>query len=159
MSNFSKYTNSMNQNTLSMLKVDLPNLCCCINAHFVTRTLPFIGLQSIPQAPDYIKGFCNLYGKSVMVIDLASYLGLSEAIHYSLNTPLVICSYANKSLGFIVENIHGIIKIEASKIQLTDDFQYNSPVFSGTVITEEGSAMVLNMERLFEIYMNPIKGS
>ncbi|NOQ36377.1 MAG: hypothetical protein GQ569_10870 [Methylococcaceae bacterium] len=152
MSNPLKNVDLIQQNIAPMLKFSLPNLSCCINAHFVIRTLPFISLQPIPKAPEYIQGLCNLYGQSVMVIDLAKYIGLDEPINYSLNTPLIICSYNERLLGFIVENVDGIIKVDTDNIQLADEFQHNSPVFSGTLITEGHSIMVLKIEKLFDCH-------
>lgn len=153
MSNPLKDASAAKQDIIPMLKIDLPGLCCCINAHFVVRTLPFVSLQAIPRTPEYIKGFCNLYGQSVMVVDLAKYLGLDSDIHYTLNTPLIICSDGSRLLGFIVENVHGIIKVKADNIQLIDEFQHNSPVFAGTVITEKDTVMVLKIERLFDCHI------
>ncbi|MDQ7089868.1 MAG: chemotaxis protein CheW [Methylococcales bacterium] len=136
-----------------MLEVDLPNIYCCIDAHSIVRTLPFVSLQPIPQTDTYIKGFCNLYGKSVIVIDLANYLGLEQEINYSLDTPLIICSHHQKYLGIIVENINGIIKIDPNKVQLANEFKHKSPIFSGTIVTDKETRIILKIDLLFEHYM------
>jgi len=58
-----KKDNLLIENSVYMLEIDLPNVYCCIDMCSIIRTLPFIRLQSIPQASDYIKGYYNLCRK------------------------------------------------------------------------------------------------
>jgi purine-binding chemotaxis protein CheW len=64
----------------------------------------------VPNAPDYVVGVINLRGKVIPIIDLRLRLGLPRK-SYEKDTRIVVVEIDSKVLGFIVDSVNEVIRI------------------------------------------------
>jgi purine-binding chemotaxis protein CheW len=64
----------------------------------------------VPNAPEYVVGVINLRGKVIPIIDLRLRIGLQKKI-YEKDTRIVVVEIDNKVLGFIVDSVNEVIRI------------------------------------------------
>jgi purine-binding chemotaxis protein CheW len=67
----------------------------------------------VPNAPDYVVGVINLRGKVIPIIDLRLRLGLPRK-NYEKDTRIVVVEIDSKVLGFIVDSVNEVIRINKS---------------------------------------------
>ncbi|WP_077036126.1 chemotaxis protein CheW [Pelomonas sp. KK5] len=113
----------------------VPGLHLCLPLECVTRVLPIMALQELPQAPPWVLGLLNLGGEILPVLDLA--LWLQRPAHaYDLDTPVLLCSDGRRSAGLLVQRVDGVGPLD-------DADRRGRPLAAG----EQGSPFVCVFER------------
>jgi purine-binding chemotaxis protein CheW len=79
----------------------------------IERMLP---ITRVPNTPDFVKGVVNLRGVVVPVIHLASRFGLEES-ELTDNSRIIMISYGDLDVGFIVDSANDVIDVDADTIQ------------------------------------------
>lgn len=72
----------------------------------------------IPNTPDYIEGLINLRGKVHTIFNLRKKFKLPVK-EYDDNTKIVITNTNNLNLGFVVDEVNEIIKVDDDQIEET----------------------------------------
>ncbi len=83
---------------------------------FVKEIVGVPKITHIPEMPSYMKGTVNLRGIVFPVIDLRVRFGFSET-QYTDRTCVVVIEFGNKSIGFIVDEVHESIEIRPENIE------------------------------------------
>src|ERR1017187_1660807 len=99
------------QNTFQLLALKVANIQACIDLSNVERTFSLVDVKAMPGSAPYVVGILNHSGNSLPVIDLAIRLGLLSA-PYQLDTPIMICTHEQKSIGVIVQDIVGVLAVD-----------------------------------------------
>ena len=53
-----------------VLRVRIKDVLCAIDLRWVERVVPMVALQAVPGAPNYLIGFMDYHGSSILVVDL-----------------------------------------------------------------------------------------
>jgi purine-binding chemotaxis protein CheW len=106
----------------------------------------------IPRCPDYILGLISLRGEIVPVIDMKRRLSLGEA-SVEGEPMIVIVSRGEESVGFLVENISGIIRVPEDALEETPDIvpPDKAEFLRGVVQSGERLVTLLNTGRLLDV--------
>lgn len=116
-----------------------------IDATFVVEVIPLKELTPLPCSPSFILGIINVRGKVLSVINMKTFLGLSEKGLTNLNRVIII-KRSNIEMGILVDEIIGNV------IVYPDHLQPVMPTITGarreylTGITENRS-LVFNIEK------------
>ena len=91
------------------------------NAMKVTRT---------PHMPSGVAGIVSLRGHIIPVLDLASFMKLENAREH-VRTAMMVTEYSRHTLGFLVQNVNQIIRVDWNKVHAPE----NSLAGSSNMIT------------------------
>lgn len=79
---------------------------------------PFI--TRAPNMPSGVEGLISLRGNVIPVLSLAKILGLARP-GQPLGTSMMVTEYSKRTLGFIVESVDRIIRVEWDKVRAPDN--------------------------------------
>lgn len=74
-------------------------------------------ITHIPEAPGFIEGVINLRGRVLAVIALAKQFGLPDEKELPKTARIMVVEIHNTSLGLIVDEVPGVIKISEEEIE------------------------------------------
>jgi purine-binding chemotaxis protein CheW len=129
------------------------NIHMCVDLNYVNSVLPLVWLEPVPNAPIYIVGLLNRAGKSLPVLDLTLRLELKRTKHYSLNTSIVICSYADQQMGLLVDYIIGLVNINPNNLQMRADLEQKNSYFTASTPIDAQLALLINMPQVLTIQL------
>lgn len=87
----------------------------------VREIIGIMGITTVPQTPDYMKGVINLRGKVIPVIDLRLKFSMTEAEH-TQETCIIVVEVGNALVGIVVDNVSEVLDIKAGDIEKTPEF-------------------------------------
>ena len=142
------------RDSFQLLTIKVANVLACIDLTHVERTFSLVDIKPMPGSAPYVVGILNYAGSSLPVIDLAIRLGLPSA-NYQLDTPIMVCTDGQKSVGVIVQDIVGVQAVDMQEFQLADELGSFGSAFTASVHTEPGLAFMLNVPWLTqsELYL------
>ena len=73
-------------------------------------------ITRMPNVPSYVVGVINLRGKVIPIISLRNKFGLMECEN-SITTRIMVMDVHNQLIGFIVDSVSEVIRINDSEIQ------------------------------------------
>lgn len=76
----------------------------------VQEIIRMVEITRVPNAPIFVKGVINLRGKVIPIIDLRSRMGVPSK-EIGKNTRIIVVELDNKIIGFIVDNVNEVIRI------------------------------------------------
>lgn len=79
----------------------------------VVELVPYVSLQSLPKAPDYIPGLMNYRGKIVPVVDLAMLIS-DKPVKQLMSSRIILIKpikTENRYIGLLAENVTETIKV------------------------------------------------
>jgi len=139
------------EDVMSLLRFKAAGIEMCIALRNVTKVLPIMELQMIPDAPGYFKGLMNLHGCCIPIIDFAERLGITgKAALYTIETPIILCEVMNRKVGLIVDEISGVTMVNKSKLQLHAEFQEGMHHFLAVVNEGNRPALLVNTESIIK---------
>jgi two-component system, chemotaxis family, chemotaxis protein CheV len=106
----------------------------------VSKT-PFI--TKAPNMPAGVEGLISLRGNVIPVLSLAKILGLGEASD-PLGGSMMVTEYSKRTLGFLVDEVDRIIRVEWDKVRTPDNVSSNVHSFI-TAITELGDGKLVSI--------------
>ncbi len=117
---------------------------------FVTEIISMQSVNTLPEAPDYVKGIINLRGKIIPVIDMHCRLNRKD-MTYTDRTCIVVVETDRLNIGLIVDSVTEVLMIEekdiapAPQIKTADSNGYLSGIgkVSGQV------KLLLDCDKLF----------
>lgn len=136
------------QTKLQIIHFTVENVHLCIDLQFINKIIILPMLKSVPGCPNYLAGLLNMASKSIPVIDLAIRLGLHRRKKYSLETPILICSYSDRETGLIVDSIGGLKLIAEGILQMRDEFNDPHLPFHGVLPIDGQLALLIDMKRI-----------
>lgn len=129
----------------------------CVPLKNVTKVVPIVQLGYVPGGPDYLRGLMMLNGQSLPVIDLAHRLNQKNPNHYTLDTPILICTANEKLVGVIVDTVDGISDVHEGHMQMRPMFKEDgAPPFTAAIETEKGLSLLLDIEKILNIDFSAI---
>ena len=91
----------------------------------VKEIIGIMGITTVPQTPDYVKGVINLRGKVIPVVDLRLKFGM-EAMEYTERTCIIVVEMEDDKrkiqMGIVVDAVSEVMNIKAGDIEDTPNF-------------------------------------
>src|SRR5208337_798168 len=106
----------MSEESLQLVTFRLGNEEFGVGIKKVQEINRMIDITKIPNAPPYVEGVVNLRGKIVPIVSLRTKLGF-EQIEYDKMTRIMVVEVEGKVLGFIVDSVFEVLRIEDPKIE------------------------------------------
>jgi purine-binding chemotaxis protein CheW len=115
-------------------------------------------LYYIPRAPEYFRGAINYHGSILPVLDLPSYLGITERTR---DPRVIVLAFDICRLALAVAGVHKIISVNPESIQEAGKEEGMASIYVRTIIRrEEDNALIelLDVAQLLSSLENPRKG-
>lgn len=125
----------------------------CVPLDYVSKVLPLMTLQPVPGAPPYLRGLMNLHGTSIPVMDLAARLGHTTSQSYTLDTPILMCSYEGRHAGLIISEVQEVRSIDNRERQINDVLSEGNLPFLAVFNSRHGLALMLDIQKVLDIGM------
>ena len=87
---------------------------------WVREIIRYLQITTVPNTPDFVEGVINLRGRVIPVIDLRKRLNLPTKKEEK-QTRILNIEIDNKLVGFIVDEVTGVITIPSNIIEKTPD--------------------------------------
>jgi len=106
-------------------------------------------ITQIPNSQSTVKGVVNLRGSVIPVVSLREKLNFSEKEHNS-NTRIIVVEYQNKSIGFIVDEVNEVLRIESSIIEKPPEMTttVESAYINGVAKLENRLLILLDLDKI-----------
>lgn len=78
-------------------------------------------ITSVPNSPEFVEGVINLRGNIIPVIDLRKRLHLFRGKQTGLKTWVLILSIGDRVVGFVVDRVTDVLKIQEESIEPPPD--------------------------------------
>lgn len=139
---------------LRVLHFLLEDTRLCIDLQYLDKILPLVLLEPVPNSPAYVTGLLNLAGKTIPVIDLAIRLGMQRSTPYSVDVPILLCSYQTYQACFVVDHILEMEQVDPMSLQMHDDFDNPDSFFCGAIAANENMSLLIDISRILPIEIN-----
>lgn len=108
-----------------------------------------ISLTKVPQSPEGVEGVINLRGRIIPVLDLRIRFGL-EASNLDEHSRIIVVEVQNTTLGFIVDSVHEVLRINRSIIEPTPQMttSIDSSFVAGVAKLEDRLLILLSLDSL-----------
>ena len=116
----------------------------CIQLDYVKEVLKNTTITHVPGTPSFIEGIMNLRGDYITVINLRDFLDMPSPKQASNKNPVIIVSYNDFELAFLIDKINELFEIQEDKI-----FNTNESYFSNEFIHNDAPFTILNVEKIF----------
>lgn len=128
----------------------LSNEKYAINIMSVEEILRKIEITPVPNAPAFIEGIINIRGKVVPVVDLKKKLNIGIS-NDDNNVRIIITNLKNKRVGFLVDAVDAVVRIERDLIEHAPALSVNvdSDYITGVAKTENGMVILLDINKIF----------
>jgi purine-binding chemotaxis protein CheW len=92
----------------------------CVDINQVVEIIRLQTIIKVPDAPSFVEGITNLRGTVIPIIDLKKRfnLPLSEK---NENNRIIVVNVTERSVGFIVDSVTEVLRVEDSTIQEAPD--------------------------------------
>ena len=110
-------------------------------------------IERIPKCADYLLGILNLRGTLVTVVDLKKRLGF-DASTITKDSRIIIVEYQKRSIGFLVDRVHEIMKLEKQCI-IEPPVGVNTirqEIIEGIGKTEGGEIILPSLSKILEFH-------
>jgi purine-binding chemotaxis protein CheW len=140
----------MNDESLQLVTFRLQDEEFGIDIKRVHEINRIIDVTKIPNAPSYIEGIINLRGKIIPVVSLRSKLGFDQA-EYDKMTRIMVVEIESKVLGFIVDSVSEVLRIEDPKIEAPPSITgaNDAGYIKGVINLADRILILLDLDTLF----------
>ncbi len=140
----------MNDESLQLVTFRLQDEEFGIDIKRVHEINRIIDVTKIPNAPSYIEGIINLRGKIIPVVNLRSKLGFDQA-EYDKMTRIMVVEIEGKVLGFIVDSVSEVLRIEDPKIEAPPSITgaNDAGYIKGVINLADRILILLDLDTLF----------
>lgn len=110
-------------------------------------------ITRVPHVPPYVKGVINLRGVITPILDLRIRFDM-EPVEYNQNTRIIIVTWENKEVGFIVDEANDVINIQEKNIEPQPDVVGNiqQNYITGVVKVADRLLIILKLETILKEY-------
>lgn len=121
-----------------------------VDIMYIEEIIRMVEITQVPRAPEFVEGIINIRGKVIPVVDLKKKLNLGS-ISQDQNTRIIITNIKNRKIGFIVDSVNEVIRIDDS---LIDDapavtMTMDSSYIKGVAKTVQGLIIILDITKVF----------
>lgn len=134
--------------SMTLLHFMVHDLQCCLHVQDVSRMMSLMDVQAIPGDSSYLLGMMNLHGDSVPVIDLGLRIGHQQVSPYTIDTPIILCSYKGQNIGMVVTEILEIVDCDSQALQVRPEYKESAQPYQAIVNTGDGLSLLLDIERV-----------
>jgi len=106
-------------------------------------------VTAVPNSPEFVEGVLNLRGNIVPVIDLRKRLNLYDEETSQKKSWVLILNIENRVVGFIVDHVTEVLKIEEDSIETAPDIivaGLESQYIQGVCKIENGLIIILDFD-------------
>jgi purine-binding chemotaxis protein CheW len=109
-------------------------------------------IVKVPNTPDYIEGLLSLRGKVYTIFNLRKKFHLPN-VEFNENTKIVIVNINSTMVGFIVDEVKEIIKIEDDDINANSDTvaSLSKKFLAGAAKVEERIILILDLSQTLSL--------
>ena len=108
-------------------------------------------VTKIPKAEDFVEGIINLRGEVIPVIDLRKKFKMKE-IEKTDYTRIIIGEINKKKIGFVVDNVREVMRVEKSKLSNISNFDMeNNELINSVYKKDERMILMLNFDKLLDV--------
>ncbi len=106
-------------------------------------------ITDMPNSPDFVEGIVNLRGRIIPVIDLKKRLKMKEK-EYDNSTRIIVVELAGKTIGFIVDEVSEVLRIESSITEAPPDMVagINSDYITAVAKLEDRLLILLDLNKV-----------
>ena len=123
-----------------------------VNINEVREIVRMEQITKIPNTEQYIKGVINLRGGIIVIIDLATKLGLA-AKEADKNTRIIVIEMEKNTVGMIVDSATEVLRINEDKIQPPPKIieqKINADYIEGVGILGERLLILLDLVKVLQ---------
>lgn len=120
----------------------------------IDHVLEIIRLESItriPNAPEFVKGVINLRGGIIVIVDLATKLGIPKKENDD-DTRIIVVKSGKDMVGVIVDCAKEVLRVNDKFIKPPPGVvtkKISSDYLNGVAVLDERLIILLNMEKVF----------
>jgi len=103
----------------------LNNQLCGADTSQIQEIIKYQDVSKVPDLPEFVDGIINLRGKVVPVINLNKRFRLGD-IDITGKTKIIIAKTENSLIGFIVNDVIGILRFSDEDIEMTPGVVLNN---------------------------------
>lgn len=117
---------------------------------FVTEIIGIQAITQVPELPDYVKGFINLRGKIIPVIDLRLRF-IKPPADYSDRTCIIVIEICEISVGLIVDTVADVVSIADDCIVPSPDRKigFTNKYIKGVGKVHDEVKLLIDCDKLF----------
>ncbi len=115
----------------------------------VQEIIRTVDITRVPKSPGFVEGVINLRGKIVPVIDLRKRFGI-EKKPYDNETRIVVVELPDKVVGFLVDRVKEVIRVEKSVIEPPPELATNANAnyITGVAKLQDRLLILLDLEKV-----------
>lgn len=121
----------------------------CLDILKVQEIRGYVGVTTIANMPNYIKGVVNLRGEVVPILDLRIKLHF-ENVAYNEFTVVIILNLGGHHVGIVVDSVSDVIALDVDQIQDLPEMLscMDTRFMTGVVTIEAHTFVLLDIEKL-----------
>lgn len=117
----------------------------------ISKVISLPKLTLAPTGPDYVIGLLNLAGTVIPVIDLSMRLSVSNPLHYSIDTPILVCKTSQgQEFGILVESVDDIAKVTKEMIQTDVAESKKNQIVDAAIKFKDSISLLINVNYLLD---------
>lgn len=119
----------------------------------IEEILRMTEITPVPKAPEFIEGIVNIRGRVIPVVDLKKKLNIGTVTN-SQTSRIIITNINNKKIGFLVDEVEEVLRIESGLIENAPALAVNidSNYINGVAKTDKGMIILLDINKIFSPY-------
>lgn len=119
--NIDEVEDSEDEGLMQLVGFGVANEKFGVDILMVQEILRSAEVTAVPNSPEFVEGVLNLRGNIVPVIDLRKRLNLYDEESSQKKSWVLILNIDNRVVGFIVDHVTEVLKIEEKKIESAPD--------------------------------------
>ncbi|MCW8911507.1 MAG: chemotaxis protein CheW [Gammaproteobacteria bacterium] len=119
--NIDEVEDSEDEGLMQLVGFGVANEKFGVDILMVQEILRSAEVTAVPNSPEFVEGVLNLRGNIVPVIDLRKRLNLYDEASSQTKSWVLILNIDNRVVGFIVDHVTEVLKIEEKKIESAPD--------------------------------------
>ncbi len=115
----------------------------------VQEIIRTVEITRVPKSPEFVEGVINLRGKIVPVIDLRRRFGIAKKPHDG-ETRIVVVELPDKVVGFLVDKVKEVIRVEKSVIEPPPELTTNisANYITGVAKLQDRLLILLDLDKV-----------
>ncbi len=138
--------------TICVITFRLHRQVYALRVETIKKIIDMVKITPVPQLQGVIEGVINFHGTAIPVLHLAQYLSLPVQPP-RLNTPILIMTIAERTIGLIVDEILDVIHLLAGELippgRFLPDGLSQVPSLLGLLHAPQGTILLLDLNCLF----------
>ncbi len=115
----------------------------------VQEIIRTVDITRVPKSPEFVEGVINLRGKIVPVIDLRKRFSIAKKEHDN-ETRIVVVELPDKVVGFLVDKVKEVIRVEKSTIEPPPELttNINANYITGVAKLQDRLLILLDLDKV-----------